>query len=74
MKKDADIISDAYENTVKSLFSTFFTSSLSASAKGDKEALKKAEDSFRKGLNLARQSREVAVRIAEKTPADLEVS
>ena len=64
MAQDAELIAQAYESTVKSLFGVFFSNRVSAkAAKDPNAALLEAEHAFQKGMAAAREARDRAIQL-----------
>jgi hypothetical protein len=58
--KDTEIIASGYEDTIKQVYSTFFTSYITAE---DQNAEQQAEQRFVQGIKVARQIRDRALAI-----------
>lgn len=61
---DTQIIQSAYTDVVKKLFTVFFDSL--ATAKGNQQAVAEAADHFSKGVALARDARDQALRLVQQ--------
>jgi hypothetical protein len=58
---DAELITQAYETIVKSLFGVFHTSRIAPGAKDPATALREADQIFQKGIAAAKASRDRAL-------------
>ena len=64
MAQDADLITEAYEGIVKSLFAVFHSNRISAgAAKDPAAAILEAEHAYQRGIAAAKASRDRAIQL-----------